>query len=71
MNVCDRIYALNFGKVIAEGTPAELRRNPEVISVYLGTDEDPVVAAGQNPEPVPEAQPLGPAQDHLTEGPEA
>ena len=71
MNVCDRIYALNFGKVIAEGTPAELRRNPEVISVYLGTDEDPVVAAVENPDAVPEAQPLGPAQDHLTEGPDA
>jgi ABC-type branched-subunit amino acid transport system ATPase component/branched-subunit amino acid ABC-type transport system permease component len=71
MNVCDRIYALNFGKVIAEGTPAELRRNPEVISVYLGTDEDPVVAAMENPDPVPEAQPLGHAQDHVAEGPDA
>jgi ABC-type branched-subunit amino acid transport system ATPase component/branched-subunit amino acid ABC-type transport system permease component len=69
MNVCDRIYALNFGKVIAEGTPAELRRNPEVISVYLGADDEPVSAAAENPAVAAEPQTLN--QDHLAEGPDA
>ncbi len=38
MNVCDRIYVLNFGEIIAHGTPSEVRNNPEVIAAYLGAD---------------------------------
>lgn len=38
MNVCDRIYVLNFGEVIAHGTPQEVRHNPDVIAAYLGAD---------------------------------
>jgi branched-chain amino acid transport system ATP-binding protein len=37
MSVCDRIYVLNFGEIIASGTPREVRNNEAVIQAYLGT----------------------------------
>jgi branched-chain amino acid transport system ATP-binding protein len=36
MNLCDRLAVMNFGRKLAEGEPAELRRNPAVIEAYLG-----------------------------------
>ena len=43
LDVCDRIQVLDQGQTLAEGTPAEIRRNLDVAAAYLG---DPVVADG-------------------------
>jgi branched-chain amino acid transport system ATP-binding protein len=39
MDISDRILALNFGRPITEGTPAEVQKHPEVLKAYLGEDD--------------------------------
>ncbi|HVL91488.1 MAG TPA: ABC transporter ATP-binding protein [Actinomycetota bacterium] len=40
VRVCDYVYVLNFGQLLAEGLPQQIQRHPEVVAAYLGEDAD-------------------------------
>lgn len=44
MSLCNKVYVLEYGKIIAHGTPAEVTSNPTVIKAYLGGDFDVAVS---------------------------
>lgn len=46
-SICDRMVALELGRVIAEGTPNEVLNHPAVIESYLGTDEAAIMRSGK------------------------
>jgi branched-chain amino acid transport system ATP-binding protein len=56
MSVCDSIVVLDFGRVIATGSPREVQDNPAVTAAYLGTADSGqgVVGSGVNGEPANE-----------------
>jgi ABC-type branched-subunit amino acid transport system ATPase component/ABC-type branched-subunit amino acid transport system permease subunit len=51
MGLCDRVYAMDAGRIIAEGTPKQIRDNPAVIASYLGTDEVAITRSGTSAPP--------------------
>jgi ABC-type hemin transport system ATPase subunit len=52
MGISDRVYCLQAGHVIAEGTPTEVRDDPKVVASYLGTDERAIARSGRAPSAV-------------------
>ena len=54
LGLCDYVYVLDFGRMIARGVPQVVRSNPEVITAYLGADHDAPVRA---PQPAGDAPP--------------
>ena len=56
MGLCDRVYALEAGAVIAEGTPEEIRNDTRVVASYLGTTEAAITRSGARTVEMPSAE---------------
>jgi ABC-type branched-subunit amino acid transport system ATPase component len=52
MSTCDRIVCIDFGRVIASGSPDEVRADEHVVRAYLGTDDETDPAADEPAPPV-------------------
>ena len=64
LSLCDRVYCLENGAVIAHGTPEEVRSDPLVVASYLGTDAAAVDRSGQSPPArPPQSPPARPPQE--------
>jgi branched-chain amino acid transport system ATP-binding protein len=64
MSVCQQIFVLDFGKVIASGTPEQVQSNPAVTAAYLGTD---VTQVPNRPESLARAETNDPGPDSLAQ----
>ena len=42
VRVCDYVYCLDFGQLLADGLPDDVRNHPQVVAAYLGEDPDPI-----------------------------
>jgi branched-chain amino acid transport system ATP-binding protein len=45
VRVCDHVYCLDFGQLVTDGPPHEVRNHPQVLAAYLGEDHDPTAVA--------------------------
>jgi ABC-type branched-subunit amino acid transport system ATPase component/ABC-type branched-subunit amino acid transport system permease subunit len=65
MGLCDRMYALEAGSVIAEGAPEQLRDDPRVVASYLGTSDAAITRSG-TATPAANGASAGPARARTT-----
>ncbi len=54
MSISDRVYCLELGRVIAEGSPQQVRHDPAVMASYLGTDERSIAVSTMEPARAPD-----------------